>query len=64
MQSVISLRAGNSALQNRAEPAMQQAEEGAAMSRKRKDDTTRHTKKRQQGDVVLNAETWKRGRGI
>ncbi|KAK0436779.1 hypothetical protein EV421DRAFT_1907838 [Armillaria borealis] len=63
VQSVISLRAGNSVLQNRVEPAVQQAEEGAAMSRKSKDDETRHKRKRQQGDGVLNAETWKRGRG-
>ncbi|KAK0436678.1 hypothetical protein EV421DRAFT_1907742 [Armillaria borealis] len=63
VQSVISLRAGNSASQNRVEPAMQPAEEGAAMSRKSKDDETRHKRKRQQEDGVLNAETWKRSRG-
>ncbi|PBK79590.1 hypothetical protein ARMGADRAFT_1092995 [Armillaria gallica] len=48
VQSVISLRAGNSALQNRVEPAVQQAEEGVVKSRKSKDDNTRHKKKRQQ----------------
>ncbi|PBK69581.1 hypothetical protein ARMSODRAFT_168768 [Armillaria solidipes] len=46
VQYVISLRAGNSALQNRVEPAVQPAEEGDAMSRKSKDDDTRHKKKR------------------
>ncbi len=63
VQSVISLRAGNSALQNRVELAVQQAEEGAVMSKKSKDDNSQHKKKKQQGDVVLNAETWKRSRG-
>ncbi|KAK0436683.1 hypothetical protein EV421DRAFT_1102801 [Armillaria borealis] len=46
VQSVISLRAGNSALQDHVEPAVQQAEEGAAMSRKSKDDNTQYKKKR------------------
>ncbi|PBK69585.1 hypothetical protein ARMSODRAFT_1084874 [Armillaria solidipes] len=63
VQSVISLRAENSASQNCVEPAVRQADEGATMSRKRKDDNTPPKKNRQQGDGVLNAGTWQRGRG-
>ncbi|KAK0189549.1 hypothetical protein F5146DRAFT_1138947 [Armillaria mellea] len=65
VQSVNSLRARNSVLQNRVELAVQQAGERDVMSRQNKDDNTQHKKKRQrqQGDGVLNAETWKRCRG-